>query len=357
MRRRDFLMFLAMTFWLAGCGSKPAVPATEDAVADLPASLAVNDGRKAFWQLFCQLNQQYGADTPAYRPCQESLLIPPGEALLAKTPIDYSVPRLANVAIVLVPGLGWDCIAEFVGGTAGQKHLSSLGYRATSPEIEGLSSSGRNAQLIYRHMIRNQLLENDRKLIFIGYSKGLPDVLEALVAFPRIQQQTLAVVSVAGAVWGTPLADTTPDLLLDAYNLVPGKDCVTADHGALESLKPAVRRQWFADNPLPQGTRYYSVVSLPGEEHISNALKPSYKILSKTDARNDSQLIYSDQIIPGSTLLAYIKADHLAVAVPIVRDHQWLGRLGLDKNDYPRDLLLEAVLRQVEADILAQEQH
>ena len=43
------------------------------------------------------------------------------------------------------------------------------------------------------------------------------------------------------------------------------------------------------------------------------------------DGRNDSQVIFYDQLIPGSTLLGYLNADHWAVAVPIARAHDTVG--------------------------------
>ncbi len=43
--------------------------------------------------------------------------------------------------------------------------------------------------------------------MLVGYSKGVPDILEAVVAYPEIRQKVAAVVSVAGTVNGSPLAD------------------------------------------------------------------------------------------------------------------------------------------------------
>ena len=52
----------------------------------------------------------------------------------------------------------------------------------------------------------------------------------------------------------------------------------------------------------------------------------------------------------GSALLGYLNADHWALAVPIARAHRWLGSTLIDQNDFPREALLEAVLRMVEED-------
>jgi hypothetical protein len=66
---------------------------------------------------------------------------------------------------------------------------------------------------------------------------------------------------------------------------------------------------------------------------------------------NDSQVIYSDEFIPGSTLLGFINADHWAIVLPIDRSHPFVGSMFVSRNDYPREALLEAVLRYVEEDL------
>ena len=73
--------------------------------------------------------------------------------------------------------------------------------------------------------------------------------------------------------------------------------------------------------------------------------------MSKVDARNDSQVIYYDQVIPGSTLLGFVNADHWALAVPIARSHSFIGSTFVDKNDFPREALIEAILRFVDEDL------
>jgi hypothetical protein len=119
----------------------------------------------------------------------------------------------------------------------------------------------------------------------------------------------------------------------------------------VESLRPAVRRQWLQDNPLPRSIRYYSLVTYPSPDRISSVLKSMHKKLSAIDSRNDSQVIFYDQVIPGSTLMAYLNADHWAIAVPIAESHPFIGRHFADKNNYPRKAIFEAVLRFIEEDM------
>ena len=81
----------------------------------------------------------------------------------------------------------------------------------------------------------------------------------------------------------------------------------------------------MAQNPLPSSVPTYSVVTLPQPERISSILRGSTRKLSTIDGRNDSQVIFYDQVIPGSTLLGYVNADHWAIAVPIARTHTTVG--------------------------------
>ncbi len=101
------------------------------------------------------------------------------------------------------------------------------------------------------------------------------------------------------------------------------------------------------------GLRYYSLVTFPRPELISAILTSSYKKLARIDARNDSQMIFYNQVVPGSVLMGYLNADHWAVAVPINRAHAMVASMFVTQNAYPREALLEALLRFVEEDLAA----
>ena len=60
-----------------------------------------------------------------------------------------------------------------------------------------------------------------------------------------------AVVSVAGAVGGSPLANDAEQYQADLLRHFPGATCDSGDGGGVDSLRPAVRRAWLAQNPLP----------------------------------------------------------------------------------------------------------
>ena len=193
---------------------------------------------------------------------------------------------------------------------------------------------------------------DDRPLVLFGYSKGLPDIFAFLVQYPELTHRVAAVVSYAGAVWGSPLADEADEKQLRWLTMIPGAECEKKDSKALETLSPANRDAWFAEHTLPEHIRYYSVVSFPDPDNISNGLQHSHKKLGALkDGRNDSQLVFYDQVIPGSTILGFFNADHWAMSVPIARQHEVSQAIFADQNDFPREIALEAILRFIEEDL------
>jgi hypothetical protein len=75
------------------------------------------------------------------------------------------------------------------------------------------------------------------------------------------------------------------------------------------------------------------------------------KLAALKDGRNDSQLVFYDQVIPGSTILGFFNADHWAMSVPIARQHEVSQAIFADQNDFPRESALEAILRFIEEDL------
>ena len=151
-----------------------------------------------------------------------------------------------------------------------------------------------------------------------------------------------------------PSAVKTPALSGAAVNLtmIPGAECEKKDSKALETLSPANRDAWFAEHTLPEHIRYYSVVSFPDPDNISNGLQRFHRQLGELkDARNDSQVVFYDQVIPGSTILGFFNADHWAMSVPIARQHEVSQAIFADKNEFPREIALEAILRFIEEDL------
>ena len=87
------------------------------------------------------------------------------------------------------------------------------------------------------------------------HSKGTVDTLEALAKYPALADRVAAVISVSGAVYGSPLADSVPGALVYLGHQLPLATCPPGENvEAVESLRPSVRRAWFA-SPSPARSR------------------------------------------------------------------------------------------------------
>ena len=183
------------------------------------------------------------------------------------------------------------------------EHLRRFGYDEVQLKVDALSSSQNNARQIRDAIMAMPLPPGAPRLVLVGYWKGAPDALEAVVAYPEIRSHVVAVVSVAGAVAGSPLAKDAEQYQAELLRYFPGSTCDAGDRGAVASLRPAMHQAWLARNPLPRELHYYSLVAFPQPKSTSRILWPSYNKLGRIDARDDSLLIFYNQVVPDSILM------------------------------------------------------
>ena len=341
---------------LAGCAGAPLQPFATDTppLVLVPAAQAgVQDKRGRFREIYCAVLQARAGEVPDHRSCDEALTRLGTEPAGSGRPVALGASSRRLIAAV-VPGIGYECFAQWlqVPGTVA-RHVSRFGYEQQFIKVDALSGTTRNARQIRDAVMAMDPGPGAPRIVLVGYSKGAPDALEAVVNHAEIRARVAAVVSVAGAVGGSALANDAEQYQAELLQHFPGATCDAGDGGAVASLRPGARRAWLAANPLPGDVPYYSVVSLPQPERISSILRGSADKLSQIDGRNDSQVIFYDQVIPGSSLVGYVNADHWAIVVPIARTHETIGTLFVTQNAYPREALLEAVLRFVEEDLAA----
>ena len=344
---------------LSGCASKPLMPYTTDTtpLVLVPAIQSAGAAGPSKWSYpFCEVLEARKDSLPDYRPCDEALTAVGNEPTGTGKIINLWQSQRQLITL-FVPGVGWDCVSNWLNiQDTIPAHLRQFGYDMVTLDVDGLSSSTRNAEMIRDAILAMPHEGTQPDLVLVGYSKGAPDILKAIVNYPEIHDRVAAVVSAAGSVGGSPLANDAEQSDLDMLQHFPGAECTAGDGGGLNSMRPDTRKAWFAENTLPEGINYYSLSTFPEPERISSILRGTYKKLGKVDARNDSQVIFYDQFIPGSTLVAYLNADHWALAVPIARTHDIVGEILVDKNDYPREALHEALLRFIEEDLQDTEQ-
>jgi len=338
---------------LGACAVTP--PQVDVYSVEIPAG--VTDARGRFREIYCAVLDQHGKDLPDYRSCDAALSSTNGEPPGAGEPVELGASRRHLVA-AFVPGIGYSCFKDWLDppGTAAA-HVRQYDYGLIPIEVDALSGIETNARQVRDAIMAMPPESGPARLILVGYSKGAPDVLEAVVRYPETRDRVAAVVSAAGAVGGSALANDASQWQADLLRFWPGAECGEGDGRGVESLRPDVRKRWLEQNPLPAGIRYYSLVTLPTPDRVSKLIEvskiigKSYRQLGDIDWRNDGQLIYSDQIIPGSTLLGFLNADHWAIAISINRSHPHIAKSFVDQNAYPREAMLEAVLRFVEEDL------
>ncbi len=343
------LTFLAIT--LVGCASTgPEQPSAEQTRLDLQRFMAtqgIGDERGRFREIYCAVLEERKDELPDSRPCDQALRNTGNEqgatgrpTLLGKNKTEFLV--------LLVPGLGWECFESWLDITySSPAHVAGFGYDVRTIPVDGLSSSNHNARLISDYVTALSGKDARKPIVLAGYSKGAPDILEAVVNYPDLARRVVAVVSIAGAIQGSPLAVNASQAQANMLSVVPGAKCEKngGDNDGVASLHPQVRALWLQQNTLPEHINYYSVVTFPNEDRVSRVLRNSYALLGQSEPRNDTQLTIFDQIIPGSSILALVNADHWAVSVPVGRSHPMLGSTMVDKNDYPREALMEAMMR------------
>ena len=301
----------------------------------------VIDQRRQFADTFCRIiANTRGADSE----CNRYLHLPASAD--ARSAPSGATGSTTSAKVIFVPGLLGECIADTarVFGTS-RDALEQLGHLTYEIPVSGRGSAQHNAQQVAAFLRELATTDQDH-VIVLGYSKGVVDTLEALVSHPDAFRHVDALVSVAGAVAGSPAADQTGRLLRRLLGRAPLRNCPQGVGDGIASVSYAERMRWLEENPLPSTVAYFSIAAFAATRNVSRALRPSHRALSRIDVRNDGQVIHHDALIPSGALLGFLNADHWAVALPIPESRKLL-RFFANKNDYPRTELLLAIVEHV----------
>lgn len=307
------------------------------------APTQAEDGRARFREIFCGL--------------------PSPDSISASGQCDRLLWRLADEtsagdAARAVPGIAAGLRVFVVSGAFGDcrkldtipfgdeiAHLSAEGVKIQPVMVSGRSSPERNARQLAA-AVEEAGVAQDERIVLIGYSKGAVDILQFLVDYPGLARQVAAVVSVAGPIYGSPLASDADWWYRTFFAGAFSGMCDPGDGGVIASLLPEVRRQWLELHPLPHHVAYFSMAAFTTEPHLARGLRLSWRMLAGDDRRNDGQVLIEDAVIPHSTLLGYANADHWDVAIAIERQMPYLSHRESTRT-FPRARLLDALLLYV----------
>jgi len=343
---RCFLLLISLIIILLGCSAANLQGFSLETPAQIlnPVGMpSVKDGRTRFREIFCKLL----SEAPEYRDkagrCENYLTRLSDERMSAEQLSKLPANNI-NLRILIIPGLLGECISDtaFPFETA-MEHLRSRGFQIEPLIVSGRSSSDYNAKQIAK-AVENLALKKEDSLILIGHSKGAVDILHFLINFPGLARRIDAVVSVAGAINGSPLSNRVADIYSKLGANLPFNECGPGDGGAFRSLERPVRLTWMANNPLPASVKYYSVASFTDRDRINRWLVSGYDMLNTIDPRNDGLLLFSDQVIPGAILLGYANDDHWEVALPFEDNNSMLSKSMSKQISYPREVLLHAII-------------
>lgn len=369
MRRRALL---ASSLALGACATVQPPPAAEAQArhaARLQLPGGVRDARAAFAALMQRELQRWSArdgsdglatwlhEVPA-QPAPE----PAGPRALDEA----FAARCSATSVLLIPGLFGDCVGSqsvpFGDGltrTREREAVESYGAYADlglhglrMVPLPGRGTVAGNGALLAEVLQAEAARPGVRHVVVIGYSKGLPDALQAIAllqAAGRLPPAVQALVSVAGAVQGTPLAEQFGSLYAALSPHWQPEGCAPSDGSELADLTRAARLRWLAEHPLPPQVRRYSLLAWADPVDMALPLRLTHALLQRHGLRNDGQLLAEDALLPGSTLLASARSDHWDIALPRDRHPSALARGIGSGRHYPREALLRATLRWVVA--------
>lgn len=339
-------LVLASALLLSACGSPlNRIPSDAPAYYLIPVGKPTAlDGRTRFREIFCQLMRATPPGGALRLPCDAYLWRLSGEVAPTRPAALLPTHRPA-LRLIIVRAAFSECFGDsalpFAEGVA---KLQSLGYPIDVLMVSGRSSSAHNAQQIAESLDR-LTLNPDEKLVLMGYSKGVPDILEFLDLSPVWAKRIDAVVSVSGVINGTPLADHYAKLYDRFFAKRDAmKACPPGDGGVVDSLTHERRLNWIATHALPGNIRYFSVASYTTRRNVARALAFTWDELAKIDVRNDGQVLAQDQILPGSMVLGYVNADHWSVAIHVEKELPFLAGRSADVAPFPQSQLLEAMV-------------
>ncbi|MCV2348454.1 hypothetical protein [Paucibacter sp. Y2R2-4] len=338
-------------------------------IVNLPiAAAGISDERQRFGALFQQELQAHPGAKP--QPLQAWLYgLEPAQAapVLSVEALQALNQRFESLAggtsVLLIPGLFSDCFDDqsvpFGDGLVRERSLSRTeAYRQYADlglasiravAVLGRESSAANAKRVAEAIRQEAERPGVQRIVLLAYSKGVPDSLRALHLLQSEAQglppAVSDLISVAGVVMGTRLADHFEELFESFSTRIEAFGCSASDGQEVSSVTQRESVAWLVAHPPPRQLRYHSVVGFVPSAEVGISLRPFHSALNTIDPRNDGQLLSRDAILPGSSLLAEARADHWDIALPRERHPSAWMRASTSERGYPREAMFRALIK------------
>ena len=296
-----------------------------------------------FASLFCSVLRKENPDTGEWEDCGHYL---DGVPASPKAVALNAIPR--EYRVLILPGFMSSCVSSVQAMQQGQEHLrKEHGLEVEYLQLPNASSEDNGAQIAA--YLKQHAADDSRKYIVVGYSKGAPDFQVGMAHDAKAASHVAAFISLAGAIGGSPAAEALPSII-DRYTKSLNLGTCQGDIAqAARSLRSDLRHEFLRSHPDPV-VPTYSIAATSERDSTSKMLLQAWMMLSAYDSDQDSQVTKHDAIVPGSSFLGELHADHLAVALAFEQSPDM--RSLVDHNHYPRAALLESLVRFVAGDLV-----
>jgi hypothetical protein len=315
----------------------------------VPVGSSVTDAAKPFAETFCATLAHIDPSAQ-WGNCERYI----ESRVPRQSPAADPIPT--HLKVMIVGGAFSHCFEDkgVIAFEQGIQHLREHGLVVGPPvRIGGTATPEANAAKIDAHLRQP---ENAGDYIAIGHSKGAVDLMTAIEKYESARRQIKALVSVAGAISGSRLADLGPRATISGFRRAVREsglgNCRIVDEGGIGSLRRAVRYKALQGWHPPASVRTYSLVGVTSRAETSSVLHTMWDRNSYYSIDQDSQMIAEEAVIPGAAFLGIAKGDHWALALPFLEHPVKEIRDGVDKNRFPRTALLEAIVRFVHATLV-----
>ena len=204
----------------------------------------------------------------------------------------------------------------------------------------------------------------------LGYSKGAPDLLTALALHPHLKQRVKCVVTWAGAIGGSPVADDlaakfratgfendTTAIGVWLKKFAYGRMSVETFSrrrieefdavSAVRDLTTSVRQAFLVAHASAIDNLDIPIFTFRGVTHLNKvplSQRGGFRKLAKFESQNDMQVAASGSqlLIPMATELAVLRGHHWDIAHPPFRRRRWLNNC---HHPFPKTAAIAAIVQ------------